>query len=114
MTTGIGENEQGLPEDAPRAWRRWSRRAQNVATIAWSSFLAACFATGLFFAQIDPLDVQLVLAPSSAGSSEAIYALGFFFFWFVCAVSSWLAVFLIRTSRRRDGQPREPYSGSGT
>jgi len=108
MATGIGENEQGLPEDAPRAWRRWSRRAQNIATIGWSSFLAACLATGLFFAQVDPRDLQLVVASMRDISAEAGYAVGFFFFWFVCAVSSWLAVFLIRTSRRRDGQAREP------
>ena len=38
--TGVGENEQGLPEEAPRAWRRWSRRTQNVIAILWSSFLA--------------------------------------------------------------------------
>jgi hypothetical protein len=113
MATGIGENEQGLPEDAPRAWRRWSRRAQNIATIGWSSFLAACLATGLFFAQVDPLDIQLVVTSLRDISAEAGYAIGFFFFWFVCAVSSLLAVFLIRTSRRRNGRPRAPSSRSG-
>ncbi|MEE4184798.1 MAG: hypothetical protein V2J12_03410 [Gammaproteobacteria bacterium] len=106
MATGIGENEQGLPEDAPRAWRRWSRRAQNIATIGWSSFLAACLATGLFFAQVDPRDIQLVVTSMRDISAEAGYAIGFFFFWFVCGVSSLLAVFLIRTSRRRNGRPR--------
>ena len=112
MTTGIGENEQGVPEGAPRAWRRWSRRAQNIATIGWSSFLAACLATGLFFGQVDPEDIQLVLTSFRDVSQEAVYALGFFFFWFVCGVSSLIAVFLIRTSRRRNGQARKSRSTS--
>lgn len=104
--TGIGENEQGLPEDAPRAWRRWSRRSQNIAAIAWSSFLAACVATGLFFGQVNPQDIQIDIDPLLEMSVEAGYALGFFFFWAICAVSSLLAVFLIRTSRRPDGKSR--------
>lgn len=107
--TGIGENEQGLPEDAPRAARRWSRRSQNIVAVAWSSFLAACAATGLFFAQVDPLDILAAVDPLLEISIEAGYALGFFFFWAVGALSSLIAVFLIRTSRRRDGQSRGPH-----
>jgi len=101
MSTGIGENDEGLPEDAPRAWRRWSRRTENVAIAAWSSFLAACLATGIFFAQIDPRDIRLVLASSSEVIPQAGYALGFFFFWFICGVSSLIAIFLLRTGPRR-------------
>lgn len=109
MTTGVGENKQGLPEDAPRAWRRWSRRAQNIAAIGWGSFLAACVATGIFFGNVDPADLNVILMPEMDLPIEAGYAIGFFFFWIVCGLSSLLSVFLIRTSRRRDGTPREPH-----
>lgn len=109
MTTGIGENEQGLPEDAPRAWRRWSRHAQNLAAILWPSFLAACVATGLFFGQVDPLELDAITTPMRDFSIEAGYAIGFFFFWGICAISSVISVFLVRTSRRPDGTPRGPH-----
>jgi hypothetical protein len=109
MTTGVGENKQGIPEDAPRAWRRWSRHAQNLAAILWPSFLAACVATGLFFGQVDPLELDAITTPTRDFSIEAGYAIGFFFFWAICAISSIISVFLVRTSRRRDGTPRGPH-----
>ena len=108
MTTGIGENEQGLPEDAPRAWRRWSRHAQNLAAILWPSFLAACLATGVFFGQVDPQALDAITAQQDF-SIEAGYAIGFFFFWGICAISSVISVFLVRTSRRPDGTARGPH-----
>jgi len=106
VNTGIGQNEQGIPEDAPRAWRRWSRRAQNIAAIGWSSFLAACLATAVFFGHVDPRDLDAISTPLMDFPILAGYAIGFFFFWIICALSSLLSVFLIRTSRRRDGSPR--------
>ncbi len=108
MTTGVGKNTQGLPEDAPRAWRRWSRRAQDIAAIAWGSFLIACLATGIFFGHVDPVELDAITTPLMDFPIEAGYAIGFFFFWIICGLSSLLSVFLIRTSRRRDGTPREP------
>jgi hypothetical protein len=107
VTTGVGENPQGLPEDAPRAWRRWTRKAENVAAILWPSFLAACIATAVFFGHVDPLDLDAISTPLTEVSSLTGYAIGFFFFWIICAMSSLLSVFLIRTSRRRDGRARK-------
>ena len=109
MAVGVGKNTQGIPEDAPRAWRRWSRRGQNFAAILWPAFLAACLATGLFFSQVDPVDLLAIMQPFADLSGLAGYAVGFFFFWFVCSVSSWLSVLLIRTSRRQSGEPRGPH-----
>ena len=109
MTTGVGKNTQGIPEDAPRAWRRWSRRAQNIAAVLWSGFLAGCLATGLFYSQVDPADLMAIMRPTTDLSVMTGYAIGFFFFWITCSVSSLLSVFLIRTSRRRDGEPRGPH-----
>ena len=107
MSIGVGENRQGLPEDAPRAWRRWTRKAQNAAAILWPSFLAACLATAVFFGHVDPIDLNAISTPMTEFSSLAGYAIGFFFFWIICALSSLLSVFLIRTSRRQDGSPRK-------
>jgi hypothetical protein len=104
--TGVGENRQGLPEDAPRAWRRWSRRAQNIVAILWSSFIAAGIGTMLFFGHVDPRDLDAITTPAADFSILTGYAIGFFMFWIVCGIASLLAVFLIRTSRRRDGQAR--------
>ena len=107
MTVGVGKNREGLPEDAPRAWRRWTRKSQNIAAILWPSFMAACIATGVFFGHVDPLDLDAITTPMAEYSSMTGYAIGFFFFWAVCAISSLLSVFLIRTSRRQDGRPRK-------
>lgn len=107
MSTGVGENTEGLPEDAPRAWRRWTRRAQNLAAVLWPSFLAACVATGLFFSQFDPADLLILTPAPEDASPMAGYAAGFFFFWLICGLSSWLSVLLIRTSRRPDGSRRK-------
>ena len=109
MGTGIGPNDQGIPEEAPRAWRRWSRRAENIAAVLWSSFLAACLATGIFFGNVDPRELNAISAPGAETSALAGYATGFFFFWIVCGIASLLAVFLIRTSRRQDGKARGPH-----
>ena len=109
MTTGVGSNEQGLPEDAPRAWRRWSRRAQNIVAILWSSFLAACLGTAVFFGHVDPRDLDAISTPIADFSILTGYAIGFFFFWITSGIASLLAVFMIRTSRRRDGQARGPH-----
>jgi cytosine/uracil/thiamine/allantoin permease len=104
MTTGVGENPQGLPEDAPRAWRRWTRNAQNIAAILWPAFLAACIATAVFFGHVDPLDLDAISTPMTEFDSMTGYAIGFFFFWIICTISSLLSVFLISTSRRQNGK----------
>jgi len=107
VATGVGENRQGIPEDAPRAWRRWTRKAQNIAAVLWPSFLSACLATAIFFGHVDPYDLNAISTPAVEFSAMAGYAIGFFFFWIVCGLSSLLSVFLIRTSRRPDGQARK-------
>ena len=107
--TGVGENHQGLPEDAPRAWRRWSRREQNIVAVLWSSFLAALIGSTVFFGNIDPAELIAISTPMADVSPLAGYAIGFFLFWIVCGISSLLSVFMIRTSRRPDGKPRGPH-----
>jgi SNF family Na+-dependent transporter len=78
----------------------------DIALTLWPSFLAAGVASVLFFSVVDP---QLL---RDAGpqifdnlNREAGYALGFFFFWAVAALSSAVSIYMIRTSRR-DGSSR--------
>jgi len=80
--------------------RPWSRRRQEVGTIVWSSFLAACLATTIFFAFVDPLTLGNDDQPPAWLTSRMTgYALGFFFFWIVTMVSAFLTAYLLATLR---------------
>jgi len=75
----------------------------DIALVVWPSFLAACGASLLFFAAIDPALLRDVGPRLFAGlDREGGYALGFLFFWATAAVASTLSVYLIRTARRAE------------
>ncbi|MGB5104543.1 MAG: hypothetical protein WBO04_14670 [Steroidobacteraceae bacterium] len=79
---------------------RWPRLKQDVAIIVWPSFLAACVATMVSFAFIDPVLVGHDDYPPPAFASRMTgYAVGFFFFWLIAALSSLLTLYLARTAR---------------
>ena len=81
-------------------------RGLDVALIVWPSFLAACGASLLFFAAVDPALLRDAGPRVFAGlEREAGYALGFLFFWGVGAVASALSVYLIRTARTTPAAP---------
>ena len=89
---------------------RRTERALDIALVLWPSFLAACGASLLFFAAVDPMLLRDAGPQLLAGlDREGGYALGFFFLWAVGATASALSVYLIRTAhaRRRPAQ-REP------
>jgi hypothetical protein len=72
----------------------------DLGVLLWPSFLAACFASLLFFAAVDPLLLR------DAGPAlfqhidrESGYALGFLFFWLTSSLASGMSLFLIRTPR---------------
>lgn len=70
--------------------------------LLWSSFLAACVATALFFAYFDPLLLaDDARPPHWLADRMTGYAIGFFFFWIVCAIAALLTAWLIDT--RTDG-----------
>jgi hypothetical protein len=72
----------------------------SVALVFWPSFLAACVASGLFFAAVDPELLRDAGPRVFAGMNrEYGYALGFFFFWAMAALASALSLFL-RPGRR--------------
>jgi len=96
------------PEAPPPERRGWG---VDLGLVLWPSFLAACAASLLFFAAVDPALLK------DAGprlffelDREAGYALGFMFFWVIGAIASALSVYLIRTEPRvrRDAGPKPP------
>lgn len=81
----------------------------NVALVLWPSFLAACSASLLFFAAIDPALLRDVGPRLFAGlDRETGYAVGFAFFWGIGAVASALTLYLVRTARQREGHDGSP------
>jgi hypothetical protein len=78
-----------------------SRLLQDAGVLLWSSFLAACVATMVFFAYFDPLLMREDHAPPSwLADRMSAYTAGFFFFWIVCAIASSLTAWLIDTRER--------------
>lgn len=73
-------------------------RGRLVFTVVWCSFLSASVATLVFFAFVDPAPMVAVLQPTGVlPNRTALYSLGFFFFWFVSAVSAGLTASLLCT-----------------
>jgi len=81
-------------------------RRHDLGLILWPSFLAACAASLLFFAAVDPLLLRDA-GPHilDAINRESGYAIGFAFFWAVGALASALSVYLIRTAPGNDSRP---------
>jgi hypothetical protein len=71
--------------------------AQRLIWILWPSFIVGGIAEALFFTAFDPQDLMLFGDPI-AWSREAVYSVGFFIFWAVCAASSAATCFLQRSS----------------
>ncbi|MBU6376919.1 MAG: hypothetical protein KJS95_00170 [Gammaproteobacteria bacterium] len=77
-------------------------RARTGLTVMWCSFLAASVATMVFFAFVDPSPIFAVLASTGAiPERTALYSIGFFFFWSVCALASLLTASLLAPAARR-------------
>ncbi len=81
----------------------WSRNKQAAFTVIWISFLSAAIGTMVFFAAFDP--VELAGLVDAEIGANAGYAVGFFFFWLLCAVCSGLTAFLVRTAPKRKIKP---------
>ena len=92
---------------------RWPRLRQDVAIVAWPSFLVASVATMVCFAFIDPVLVGNDDYPPPAFATHMSgYAIGFFFFWLVSALSSLLTLYLARTARPESTASHEPDDGT--
>ena len=86
-----------------RTEKSWPRFRQDLAVLLWASFLAACVATLLFFACFDPVTLADDTAPPAwLADRRTGYAIGFFFFWTVCTIASFLTAYLIDTRTAED------------
>lgn len=81
--------------------RALSRPARVAGIIGWSAFLAAALGTMLCFAFLDPDSFVEGNPPPWWGPRMRIYALGFFFFWFVGVAAATLSWWLAHPRRRR-------------
>lgn len=73
---------------------------QRIGAIAWPSFFAACVATMVFFAFVDPLLLRDITFPDLQISRLTGYTLCFFMFWLATAASSLFTWILLRPSSR--------------
>jgi hypothetical protein len=93
--------------EADRPQVAWSQLAQDMAVTLWPSFLAASVATMFFFAFFDPsLFGEGAVPPHWLNHRMAGYAVGFFFFWAICTLSSALTLYLVRTASQPGTQDR--------
>jgi hypothetical protein len=69
---------------------------QRILWVLWPAFLVGGAAEVLFFATFDPQELTLFGEPLE-WSRQAVYTVGFFFFWGACAAASGLTVFLQRS-----------------
>jgi hypothetical protein len=66
---------------------------QRILWVLWPSFVVGGIAETLFFAFFDPHELTLFGEPLAL-SRQAVYSLGFFFFWGVGAAAAALTTFL--------------------
>lgn len=90
-----------------RGAKQWGRDRQAVFTVVWISFLSAALATMVFFAFFDPVEMGELIDENLEFSRDAGYAVGFFFFWVLCALCSGMTAFLVRTAPKRDAKHRK-------
>ena len=88
-----------MNDEAENRNEGWSRETQKLAVLSWISFLTASAFTMLFFAFIDPLVIVDSINVESIESSNAGYAIGFFFLWANCWIAAWLSMRLCRRKR---------------
>ena len=74
--------------------------AQRIGAIAWPSFFAACVATMVFFAVVDPLALRDITFPGVAIGRTAGHTIAFFLFWIATASSSLFTWILLRPASR--------------
>jgi len=73
--------------------------------VAWPSFLVASVATMVCFGFIDPvLSATTITRHRPSRRALTGYAVGFFFFWLIAALSSLMSLYLVRTAKSRTGR----------
>ena len=115
LTHAWAEAEKVDLERAPRSKRVAATDrlndclAQAVAAVLWPSFLAACLATMVFFAYVDPELLGHATSPVLEVSRMTGYGIGFFFFWLIALISSAISVYLLRTAHEPPERRQDPF-----
>ncbi len=94
MSESPMQGSTGEPPDLQGAWKA-SEQAHRIMWVVWPAFLVAGFAEVVFFTLVDPEELHF-FGDTLELSRRAIYTVGFFCFWSVCALSSALTMFLAR------------------
>jgi hypothetical protein len=66
---------------------------RTAMAVLWPSFLAAALAEGCFFSLFEP--DELARLGGAGLSPMAVYSIGFFLFWGLCALASMLTCYLV-------------------
>ncbi len=77
---------------------------RDISVVLWPAFLVGGIAEGLFFTVINPQELYLFGHPVTY-SPLATYSIGFFAFWALCAASSWLTSYLLRSAEDVNRKP---------
>ena len=96
------------PETAPAQRASRVPFAARVGAVLWPSFFSAGVATMVFFAIVDPADLNEITWAGTQLSRELGYTIGFFMFW-ACTFSSSLFTTLLLAPT---GPPAEPGDGA--
>lgn len=99
---GAESNDQNaLDSDSDTSLLRegLSPRAIRLSAILWPSFMVAGVATMVFFAFVDPHELNLISFPKINFSRELGYSLGFFLLWLSTASASYLTAMLLGPGR---------------
>jgi hypothetical protein len=78
--------------------------AQRLGAILWPSFFAAGVATTVFFAIVDPEDLNAISWADVHFTREGGYTFGFFMFW-ACTAASSLFTWILLRPRSRFNRP---------
>jgi hypothetical protein len=81
-----------------------SPRLHYAGAVLWSSFLAACAGTMVFFAMFDPARLAEITTWPVSIDRRWGYTIGFFAFWLLTACSSLITLVLILPSGDRDAR----------
>lgn len=73
----------------------YSPRLHHAGAVLWSSFLAACVGTMVFFAMFDPVELGEITTWPIKLNREWGYTLGFFGFWLLTSLSSFITAILL-------------------
>ncbi|MDB5918608.1 MAG: hypothetical protein JWR40_2842 [Massilia sp.] len=69
------------------------RMKLTAMAVLWPSFLTAALAEACFFSLFDP--AELAQMNGTGLSPMAVYSVGFFLFWTLCALASMLTYYLM-------------------